>query len=293
MYILDNPGLGQVPTGCLKRVPAEQYSNRCLSLRERRDLYEEGSGENDRFIQIFAPLSVQSQYRGQNRWRFYFKPEEFVLPAGLPTALAPSYKPPFPNISTKRRDLYSSALEADTAFRKLAFFKSKYHRLRAAAEAATLSLDERGRLRVNPERRSLMNLIGEKIVEKIYDTVVETGVNVSFAEETAARILGVLDVLSKLKGAYDQIQAERLVARQADRLRDEAFKYKLAYFIALMVPEVQKEGLFPDPGDARNWLEHNYWRYDGAFKTWQRFDALEQDLQRGGGPPRQSTMYAR
>jgi hypothetical protein len=182
---------------------------------------------------------------------------------------------PYPNIRTRHPPLYNAALTAEAAYRKVEYFRPFYDRLRKAAEMASLALDDRDLVTVNPERTSLLQLLPAAVARKVSTLGVRRGLG-----ERAGQILGVLDLLLKLKYIYDTIEAKKLVNEQRHSRRDEAFRVKLLYFITLMVPEAMQKSPFREPIGARNWLENMYWEYDKLFRAWASFNALEKDLAR-------------
>ena len=161
---------------------------------------------------------------------------------------------PFPNILRKRPDLLPAALAADAALKKLEWFKDVYLPLAAATANARLALDDADQIVVIPEEKSVTGLLGSKVVKDVLKRAGKSLVS-ELVGRDFARVLGVVDFLLKLKTALELEPARRLVSEQNHSQRDEAYRYKLRYFIRL-------RNAIVSPGDDPTAIDY---RIDQAF----------------------------
>lgn len=204
--------------------------------------------------------------------------------------LAP-YSPPYPNIQSKMPPLYPAALAARNALDKLAWFKDVYLPLQAATGNAHLALNQADEIVVIPDEATTTALVGEKVVKAVLKQAGKT----FFKELVSAdfgKFLGIVDLLYKLLTALSTYDAKRLVNEQRGSRFDEAYRYKLRFFIGLYVAQRAPQA---DRVKLAWIIEQRFFEYRKAQGEVWKYDAMERNLAAGlplnaREPPR---MYPR
>jgi hypothetical protein len=202
---------------------------------------------------------------------------------GQPTTSQPSlipYSPPFPNIHAKKPDLYDAALRAEEAAEKLKWFKDVYLKLADATSSAHLALDKADQVIVIPAEKSVENLLGPKLVKA---ALKQSGKSLAkhLVGEDFGRILGILDFLWKLKTALELAEGRRLVNEQNKSRYTEAYRYKLRFFIRLLIAQIAPGA---DPVKLASLMWNAYWAYRKAQNELWKYQDIEKNLKEGLQP---------
>jgi len=190
---------------------------------------------------------------------------------GDPTPVATT---PFPNILQKRPDLYPAALAADAALKKLAWFKDVYVPLMAATGNARLALNSSDEIVVISEQKSVEGLLGPKVVKDVLKRAGKTLVS-ELVGRDFARVLSIADFLLKLKTALELEPSRRLVSEQNHSKFEEAYRYKLRYFIRLRNASVSPGD---DPTNIDYRVEQAFWAYRKAQGDVWKYEEIEENL---------------
>ena len=196
---------------------------------------------------------------------------------GDPTKVAVT---PFPNILQKRPDLYPAALAADKALKKLEWFKDVYLPLAAATGNARLALDSSDQIVVISEEKSVEGLLGPKVVKDVLKRAGKSLVS-ELVGGDFARVLSIADFLFKLKAALELEPSRRLVSEQNHSKWDEAYRYKLRYFIRLRNASVSPGD---DPTNIDYRVEQAFWAYRKALSEFWKYEEIEKNLSIGADP---------
>ena len=211
---------------------------------------------------------------------------------GGPTLPAPiSYSPPFPNIRAKRPDLYDVALKAHDAIDKLKWFQDVYRPLSAATADSRLALNSADEVIVIPGPASLENLLGPKVVKAAFKQIGKTLVKDLFSEMKdgkitsfdLAQVITVLDLLWKIKTALTRDDGIRLVNEQNKSRRDEAYRFKLRFFIRLRIAHLSPHA---DPVILAGRMWDAFWAYRKAEGELWKYQDIEKNLSQGLDPHR-------
>jgi hypothetical protein len=209
----------------------------------------------------------------------YFRTAD-SLGEAAPQLQVPAYTPPYPNIQSKMPAIYPLAVAARNALDKLAWFKSVYVPLMRATGSAHLALNAADEIVVLPEEVTTTALLGDKLVK---DVLKRSGKALfkELAGANFARVLGVVDLLLKLHTALTMDDARRLVSEQRHSRRDEAYRYKLRFFIGLYIGQVA-----PQADRVRlAWrIEQAFFEYQKAETEVSKYDDIEANLAQGLRP---------
>lgn len=189
----------------------------------------------------------------------------------------PRYTPPYPNIQSKMPALYPAALAARNALDKLAWFKDVYFKLMSATGNAHLALNRADEIVVVPDEATTTALLGDKLVKAVLKQAGKT----LFKELVGpdfGRALGVIDLLFKLHAALSTYDAKRLVNEQRHSRWNEAYRYKLRFFIGLYIARTA-----PQADRVRlAWIiEQKFFEYQKAQTEVWKYDAMERNLKAG------------
>lgn len=220
----------------------------------------------------------------------YFRTADGLAEAA-PQLQVPQYVPPYPNIRSKMPALYPAALAARSALERMAGFKNIYFQLMSATGNAHLALNQADEIVVVPEEASTTALLGETVVKSVLKQAGKTLFKELISKEFGT-FLGVIDLLHKVLTALSTYDAKRLVNEQRHSRWDDAYRYKLRFFIGLYLARVS-----PHADRARlAWMyEQRFFEYRKAQEEVWKYDAMERNLKAGlplntREPPR---MYAR
>jgi hypothetical protein len=214
----------------------------------------------------------------------YFRvPANFGEPAPIP------YSPPFPNIRAKSPNLYNAALRAEDTVRKLSWFKDVYFPLELATSSARLALDASDQVIVIPEPASVETLLGPKLIKAAFKQIgksltKELAAEIKEGRVTSfdlARAVAVLDLFWKFKSALELDEGRRLVSEQNRSRRDEAYRYKLRFFIRLRIAQTAPAA---DPVILAGRMEKAFWEYKKALGELLKYQVLEKNLEQGMPP---------
>lgn len=205
----------------------------------------------------------------------------FQVPANYFGELAQiPYSPPFPNIRAKRPDLYDAALGAQETINKLKWFEDVYRPLSQATGNARLALDNSDQVIVIPEEQSAEKLLGPKLVKAALKQAGKSLAKQLIGDDFG-RILGILDFLLKLKTALQLDEGRRLVNEQNYSRRDEAYRYKLRFFIHLWVAKNAPQA---DPVIQAGRIWDAFWAYRKAESELWKYQDIEKNLEQGLQP---------
>lgn len=209
----------------------------------------------------------------------YFRTAD-SLGEAVPRLQVPAYTEPYPNIKSKQPADYPKALAARTVLDKLVGFKHIYFPLLRATISARLALNAADELVVLPEETTTTALLGEKIMK---DVLKQSGKTLFkyLVSENFARVLGFVDLLLKLQTVLSMEDAKRLVSEQRHTRAEEAFRYKLRFFISLYIAKVA-----PHSDRVRlAWsIEEVFNTYNDAAAAVSHFDDIEANLRQGLNP---------
>jgi hypothetical protein len=191
-----------------------------------------------------------------------------------------SYSPPFPTIRAQRPDLYDAALRAADAVEKMKLFKDLYSRLESAASNARLALDNSGQVIVVPDEKSAKGLLGPKIIEA---ALKQSGKSLAkhLIGEDFGRVLGILDYLWKLKTVLELEKGRRLVSEQHRSMRDDAYNYKLNFYVRLWIAQNAPGA---DPAVLASRIKSAFWKYKKALSELWKYEDIEKNLKQGLPP---------
>lgn len=220
----------------------------------------------------------------------YFRTAD-ALGEAAPQLQVPAYSPPYPSIRDKIPGLYPAAIATRNALDKLSWFKDVYFKLMSATGNAHLALNQADEIVVMPDEATTTALLGDKLVKAVMK---QAGKSL-FKELVGpdfGRALGIIDLLFKLHAALSTYDAKRLVNEQRHSRWDEAYRYKLRFFIALFIAKNLPQA---DRAKAAWFFEQKFFEYRKAQEEVWKFDAMERNLKAGiplnaREPPR---MYAR
>ena len=220
----------------------------------------------------------------------YFRNANLGEPVINGPVIAP-YRPPFPNIQGKMPALYPQALAALDAMAKLAWFKDVYLPLAAATANAHLALDQAEQVVVVPDEDSTAALLGPKLVQAVLKQTGKSFIK-HVLNADLARALSIVDYLFKLRAALSTYDAKRLVNEQRLSRSEEAYRYKLRFFIGLYIAKVSPQS---DRVLQASRIEQAFFQYRAALSELWKYEAIERNLASGlppntREPPR---MYAR
>jgi hypothetical protein len=186
----------------------------------------------------------------------------------------------FPNIRAKRPDLYNAALRAQGAVENLRWFKDVYFPLAQAAANARLALNNADQVIVIPEEKSMENLLGPKLIQA---ALKQSGKSLAkhLVGDDFGRVLGILDFLLKLKTALELEDGRRLVSEQNRSRRDDAYRYKLRFFIRLRIAQTAPGA---DPVILAGRMEKAFWEYQNALGELWKYQDIEKNLEQGMSP---------
>lgn len=193
---------------------------------------------------------------------------------------APTLTLSFPNIRSKRPDLYDAALRAEETVRKLSWFKDVYYPLAQATAYSRLALDESDQVIVIPEQTSVEKLLGPKLVKAALKQSGKSLIK-ELVSKDFARVLGILDYLSKLMTALTLDDGRRLVSEQNYSRYDEAYRYKLRFFIRLRIAQIAPQA---DPVKLASLMEEAFWAYRNALGELWKYQDIEKNLEQGLSP---------
>jgi hypothetical protein len=201
------------------------------------------------------------------------------------------YVPRYPNIQSKMPALYPAALAARTALDKLAWFKDIYFQLMSATGNAHLALNQADEIVVVPDEATTTALLGETVVKSVLKQAGKTLFKDLISKEFAS-FLGVIDLLHKVLTALGTYDAKRLVNEQRHSRWDEAYRYKLRFFIGLYIARFSPHS---DRVRLAWFFEQKFFEYRKAQEEVWKYDTMERNLKAGlplntREPPR---MYAR
>jgi hypothetical protein len=190
------------------------------------------------------------------------------------------YSPPFPGIRAQRPDLYDAAVRAQDALDKLKWFKGIYHPLALATSTARLALDNSDQVIVIPNEKGAENLLGPKIIQA---ALKQSGKSLAkhLIGEDFGRVLGILDVLLKLKTVYELERGRRLVSEQDRSMRDDAYDYKLNFFLRLWIA---KNAPAADPVVLASRMKTAFLNYRKALGELWKYEDIEKNLKQGLPP---------
>jgi hypothetical protein len=216
---------------------------------------------------------------------YYRVPTNFGEPAVAP------YSPPFPNLRAKSWNDYQAAMRAQEAVDKLKWFKDIYNQLALATSSAHLALNSADRVIVIPEEKSTENLLGPKLVQA---ALKQAGKSLAkqLVGEDFGRVLGILDLLLKLSIALGLADEKRLVSEQNGSRRDDAYRYKLHFFVQLWIAQNAPQA---DRVILASRMTDTFFKYRKALGELWKYQNMEQNLKEGLPPTqrRPQIMYAR
>jgi hypothetical protein len=200
-----------------------------------------------------------------------------------------SISPSFPNIRAKRPDLLDAALKAQDAWDKVKWFDDVYRPLSQATGNARLALNSSDEVIVIPEPVTIENLLGPKVIKAAFKQIGKSLVKDLFSEMKAgkvtsfdlARVVTVLDLLWKLKTALELDDGKRLVSEQNHSRRDEAYRYKLRFFIRLRIAHLSPQA---DPVILLGRMWTAFWACRKAEGELSKFQDIEKNLSQGMPP---------
>jgi hypothetical protein len=192
--------------------------------------------------------------------------------------------PLFPGIRAKMPHLYQLALDANLAVGKLSWFKDLYFPLALATSTARLALDRSDQVIVIPDQAGTERLLGPKLAEA---ALKQSGKSVikELVGEDFARVLGILDFLWKLKTALTLDDGRRLVSEQNRSRADEAYRFKLRFFIRLWIAQNAPTA---DPVILASKIEDAFWMYRKALGELFKYQEIEKNLAAGLPPYQRS-----
>jgi hypothetical protein len=213
----------------------------------------------------------------------------YRVPVNLGEPAKIQYSPSFGNIRAKRPDLYNAALQAQDAFSKQQWFKEVYIPLSQATGNARLALDSSDQVIVMPEAATLENLLGPQVIKAAFKQIGKSLVKDLFSEMKdgkvtsfdLARVVTVLDLLWKLKTALELDEGRRLVSEQNRSRRDEAYRYKLRFFIRLWITHRMPQA---DPVILAGRIWNAFWAYRKAESELSQYQDIEKNLAKGLPP---------
>jgi hypothetical protein len=199
------------------------------------------------------------------------------LGEAAPQLQVPQYVPPYPNIQSKMPALYPAALAARNALDKFAWFKDVYFKLMAATGNAHLALNQADEIVVVPDEATTTALVGETVVKAVLKQAGKTLFK-DLISKDFARFLGIIDLLYKTLTALSTYDAKRLVNEQRHSRWDEAYRYKLRFFIGVYIARVA-----PHADRARlAWIiEQKFFEYQKAQTEVWKYDTMERNLKAG------------
>lgn len=213
----------------------------------------------------------------------------FRYPAYLGQPPQPNLSTPFPNILAKRPDLYHAAMMADSAVQSLRWFKDVYFPLQLATSNARLALDASDQVIVIPDPASVENLLGPTLIKAAFKQIgksltKELAAEIKQGRVTSfdlARAVAILDLLWKLKTALSLDDGKRLVSEQNRSRYDEAYRYKLRFFIRLRIAHTAPQA---DPVILASRMEKAFWDYQKALGQLWKYQDIEKNLRDGLNP---------
>jgi hypothetical protein len=198
-----------------------------------------------------------------------------------------TYTDPFPNIRDKMPGIYQAAMAAQERYNMMKWFKDVYEPLSIAAGAAHLALDSQDRIVVIPDQRSVEQLLGPKIVESVLKrsgkSLVRELVGADFA-----RALGIAEHVLRLFDIAQREHAKRLVNEQRGSMRDEAYRYKLNFFIHLRIRQLAPQA---DPVMLAGRMTTAYYAYEKTLGELTKYQNMEQNLKEGMSPSARRPQY--
>jgi hypothetical protein len=205
---------------------------------------------------------------------YLHSPERFGEPAQPIVSFPP---PPFPNLAKHSYDLHQKALAAKTAVDRFSNFKPLYLLLANAVSNAHLALDRMDQIVVVPDEKATTDLLGEKLLKDVLKRSGKTLIR-HLTTEDFGRALGILDLLLKLHTALSGYDNKRLVNEQNHSRRDEAYRYKLRFFIQLWIANKAPQA---DRVRMGYQIEQTYFNYQKALSELWKYENMEKNLASG------------
>jgi hypothetical protein len=213
----------------------------------------------------------------------------YRYPAHLGQPVQPRLSTSFPNILAKRPDLYPAAIAAESAVQKLSWFADVYFPLQLATSSSRLALDSSDQVIVIPDPASVEKLLGQKLIAAGFKQIGKSLVKELAAEVKEGRVtsfdlaraIAVLDYLWKLKTALTLDDGKRLVSEQNRSRYNEAYRYKLRFFIRVRIAHTAPQA---DPVILSSRMEKAYWDFQNALGELWKYQDIEKNLRDGMNP---------
>ena len=208
----------------------------------------------------------------------YYRTNGLGEPA--PQVRLPPYVPPYPNIQSKLPGMYPMALAARAALAKLAWFKEVYVPLMQATGNAHLALNQADEIVVIPDEATTTALIGATAVKSVLKQAGKTLFKDLISKEFGM-FLGVLDIFHKTLTALSTYDAKRLVNDQRGSRFEDAYRYKLRFFIGLWMARMAPQA---DRAKLAYRIEQTFFQYQKAQGEVWKYDTMERNLAAGMPP---------
>lgn len=213
------------------------------------------------------------------------------LGEAAPQLTLPPYSPPYPNIKAKDPATYPAALAARNALDKLSWFRNLYQPLMAATGNARLALNQADEIVVIPDESTATALLGEKLMKAVLKQSGKSLIK-HLVSEDFARVLGIVDLLFKLHSALSIFDNKRLVSEQNHSRWDDAYRYKLRFFIGVYI---DRKAPLADRVRMAWKIEDIFFQYRKAQSEVWKYDIIERNLRAGlpANTPDPPRMYPR
>jgi hypothetical protein len=243
---------------------------------------------------VFSRLEGQLTVSGRKskEMNMYYR---VPMNLGQPAVSPPPFPPPdltvFPNIDATMPTLSKAAADSVRAVQKLAWFNDTYLNLAQATANSALALDEADRVIVVPTEMNSVERLAPKLVKAF---VKKAGLSLAgeLVGKNLAKVLGLMPILLDLLVALTANERKNLVSEQNRSRRDEAFRFKLRFFIRLWLTEFSIGGPGADPNKQAWALESLFFQYRKVLEEWWKYLDIEKNLQQGMKPyqPRPATI---
>lgn len=195
-------------------------------------------------------------------------------PETLGEPVRQTLREPYPNIKARAPHLHPVALIARNRLEQFRWFRELFEKLANAASAAHLALDSMDQIVVVPDEQASTNLLGDKIMKDVLKSSGKSLIKHLTARDFGTA-LGVLDLLLKLQTALSGYDNKRLVNEQNRSRRDEAYRFKLRFFIRLHVATAAP---LSDRALMAARIERTWDSYKDALNSRLQFDSFEERL---------------